>query len=263
MKDLIRKLKKISNLPWLFAQPLTKIPKKLGDPISELFVWRNSFDCVTFFELIDLASFFEEKTKHREVLLIFFNADGSEFHREKIKISCNTRNIINLSGYVSKSKDSIGTFCVFHETPNIVKQLGSYITDRGYISYQYKNAPIRSYVHGNLDAVAYSNNQKLIMLGGKSFFKREYQLQYNLSKYNYDLVLLNPTDCKQDVLISFFKTNNSDLISTQSGRLRPREVSVFSVKGISGQRAVITSNLVMARPIVFKYNKKHMSVFHG
>lgn len=263
MKDLIRKLKKLSKLPWLLAQPLTKIPKKLGDPISELFVWRNSFHCVTFFELIDLASFFEEKANYREVLLIFFNADGSEFHREKIKIYCNNRNTINLSEYVSKSKDSIGTFCVFHETPEIVKQFGSFITDRGYVSYQYKNVPIRSYVHGNLDAVAYSSNQKLIMLGGKSFFKRKYQLQYDLSKYNYDLALVNPTNCKQDVIISFFQTNDSELISTQSGRLRPREVSVFSVKGISGQRAVITSNLVMARPVVFKFNKKHMSVFHG
>jgi hypothetical protein len=263
MKDLIRKLKKLSKLHWILAQPLTKIPKKLGDPISELFVWRNSCDLMTFFELIDLASLFEEKTKHREVLLIFFNADGSEFRRKKIKVSCNNRNIINLSEYVSKSEDAIGTFCVFHETPDIVKQLGSFITDRGYVSYQYKNAPIRSYVHGNLDVVAYSNNQKVIMLGGRSFFKREYQIQYDLSKYNYDVVLINPTDCNQDVLISLFQTNDSEPISTQSGRLRPREVCVFSVKGISGQRAVITSNLVMARPVMFKYNKKYMSVFHG
>jgi hypothetical protein len=254
---------KLIKLPWLFCQPLTKKPKNNGDPVSELFIWRNSSEWVTYFELFDLASLFEENEENRNVILIFFKQDGEEFKREKIKIDPNTRNTINISEYVSSLDDQIGTFCVFHETPKAVKNIGSFIADRGYVSYEYKKSPLRFYVHGNLDAVSYSTDHKLFMLGGHSFLKRKYFIQYELSNFNFELAFVNPTNSNKHLVLKQFKNLLTKPLAKQAKRLKPREVCIFFVKGIDGQIASMTSNLVMARPIVFRFSEDSVDVFHG
>ena len=68
MKDFIKRLKKA---PWSFKQPLTKMPKYLGTPVSDLFVWRNSKDWNTFFELTDIAGMFDDNIDIK-ILLGYF-----------------------------------------------------------------------------------------------------------------------------------------------------------------------------------------------
>ena len=248
---------------WILGQPLTKKPKKSGDPVSELFVWRNSPDWNTYFELIDIASLFEEKLPPRLAIFVFFNADGTKFHEEEIELSALKRITFDLSLYVSKSKDSIGTFCVFHETPDIVKQLGAFITDRGYVSYRYKKSLIRCFVHGNFDATSYSPDGTLKMLGVTSLLRREYRLQYEFRFENYEIVLVNSTSSEQIVSLNIVHVSDIQSASTFTVKLKPREVNVFPIKNVNGKRAIITSRIVMARPYVFCYRNHQMTVFHG
>ncbi len=71
----------------------------------------------------------------------------------------------------SLAKSDYGTFSIFHShTPKEVTELGSFLTERGYVSYCYKGAPLRSYVHGNLDAIAQYLDGKMQLLGARSFY---------------------------------------------------------------------------------------------
>lgn len=248
---------------WTFGQPLTKKPIKIGSPVSELFVWRNSPVWKTYFELIDLASLFEEKNFPRKVTFIFFSSDGTPFCKEIIEPTPNKRLTLDLSPYVSKSNDSMGTFCVFHETPAIIMDLGAFITERGYVSYCYKNAPMRSYVHGNLDAISLLYNKKLKMLGAISILKRQYKLQYEFYLDDYEIVLVNSTGSERKVLLKIINTENSQLFKTYSAKLKPREIHIFPVKDANSKKAIITSRMIMARPLLFCFNKQSMRVFHG
>mgnify|MGYP006181930213 CR=1 FL=1 len=102
--------------------------------------------------------------------------------------------MLNISKIIDQVGDTskIGTFAVFHsKVPNNIIQSDSWITERGYVGYRYKNAPLSSYVHGNYDAIAKTINA-FELLGGESFLNRVYQLQFLfLPKNIYEIILVN------------------------------------------------------------------------
>ena len=103
----------------------------------------------------------------RHVTLIFLDKDGALFHKKRVEAICCQRQTLELSSFIPESQGAYGTFCVFHSiTPDVVTSLGSYIAERGYVSYRYKENPLRAYVHGNLDAVAMPPGRTLLQLGG-------------------------------------------------------------------------------------------------
>jgi hypothetical protein len=254
---------------WVLKQPLTQIPRPSGVPISDLFIWRNSEDWKTFFELIDISGLFvdREDTCERYVTLVFFDSDGILFLEERLKLIRNQRQTIDLSGFISKSESPVGTFCIFHShTPEMVTRLGSYITERGYVSYCYKGAPLRAYVHGNLDAIALQSANSLELLGSTSLRAREYRLQYALQgPALYELAIVNPSSRDQHFYCQVFSTLNNEILEIQEIQLRPRGSYVFLIQIKQSQiaRIIISSHLVMARPLVFRINNRKMDVFHG
>ena len=253
---------------WILKQPLTQMPKPSGVPVSDLFVWRNSEDWKTFFELIDIPGLFvdHENTSERYVTLVFFDSDGILFLEKRLELVHNKRQTIDLSGFLSKSENPVGTFCVFHSyTPEVVIGLGSFITERGYVSYCYKKAPLRAYVHGNLDAIALQADKSMQLLGTTSFRTREYRLQHELlGPALYEIVIVNPSSRDQRFSCQVFSTLG-EILDTQEIQLRPRGSYVFQVQIKQSQtaRLTINSHLVMARPLVFGINNHKMDVFHG
>jgi hypothetical protein len=265
MKSFIKRLKKA---PWSYKQPLTKVPNYPRMPVSDLFVWRCSSDWNTFFELTDIAGMFDDELEVRDqfVIICLFDRKGTLFHEEKHQIQRHKKITLDISTFLSKTKSSVGTFCIFHShTPYELVKLGSFLAERGYLSYTYKNSPIRSFVHGNLDAIARLPGGEKQLLGTRSFLSRKYNLQHQLlGPANYDIAIVNPTFSALNLTCSILSSDNN-IIDVQSVQILPCGVGFIPIYVDESQayRLIITSHLVMARPLVFCIHNNNMDVFHG
>lgn len=259
-------IEKLCRATWSYKQPLTRMPFVLGAPVSDLFVWRNSDEWETFFELIDLPALFAgPDNPGRTVSLIFFDAGGRSFKEKIVEIQPGCRQTLSLSEIIGSAHGSVGTFSVFHaHTPQALRALGSNLTERGYVSYRYRGAPLRAYVHGNLDAIARLSDKSLQLLGGQSIMRREYNLQHALRPLSsYELSIVNPTPKRQRIVCRTLSINGKQ-IDYQIANLLPRGTHLFSVAPVqANQRVVISSHLIMARPLVFQIQDQRMDIFHG
>lgn len=263
MKNLFEKLRRSV---WSYKQPLTRQPFAADAPVSDLFVWRNSDEWETFFELTDLPGLFADfDAAKRCVTFVFFNANGQIFLEKIIDVMPARRNTVALSELIGNTHGEMGSFAVFHtHTPPILQALGSHLAERGYVSYRYQSAPLRAYVHGNLDAIARLPDKRLQLLGGQGVRRRAYYLQHALSKDGiYELGIVNPTSKKQIVACQSLSAAGK-LLNTQVVELLPCGGQLFRVIAEDDhQRVVMRSHLIMARPLVFQIQNQKMDVFHG
>jgi len=187
-------VQKILKIHWLVKQSLTKKPTDRRAKVSDLFMWRKDKDWRTFFELLDLPALFGSNDKHF-VDVVFFDQLGQEIAMHQLDLLHLGRQVLDLSTIITQlnTEDELGTFAVFHsQVPESIAQSESWITERGYIGYQYKNAPLNSYVHGNYDAIA-KTDLGMQLLGGESFLKRKYQLQFVfLPSSSSEVAFVNP-----------------------------------------------------------------------
>jgi len=260
---------KIIRSPWTWRQTLTGRPYDLNAPISDLFVWRNSAEWQTSFELIDIPRLFVDSKDgvSTDVKLIFFDSSGHQILSEEIVVLPAIRQTIHLASYLRYINEEMGTFAVFHKSvPLAISSLGSHLAERGYVSYRYQGAPLRSYVHGNLDAIAQNANSQLQALGGSSFFQREYRLQFELTPGSqYQLCFVNPTASEQKYVGKLVSINGGKILCSRPFKLTPGGVSnlTFQSEVMEPARVVIESHIIMARPLVFHIQNSKMDVFHG
>ena len=263
MKQRIERLRRAA---WRYKQPLTHVPAAIEATVSDLFVWRVCTEWDTFFELIDMPSLFASAVgTQAKVMLMFFDAVGQLILEKVVETQPNRRNTLAISEFVGSEHGESGTFCVFHShTPLSLCAFGSYLAERGYVSYRYRNAPLRAYVHGNLDAVARMPDQSLQLLGGRSFLGREYNLQHSLASNSaYELGIVNPTTRAQRIECRTLYADGK-LCFSKSVDLAPMGSHLFKVTPKHAQqRIVMRSRLVMARPLVFRIHNQKMDVFHG
>ena len=270
MPNLVNRLmNKIKRVPWVFKQPLTRLPHNNLAKISDLFVWRCCKDWQTSFELLNLTNLFGE-TDDCQAEVYFFNIQGEVFHSQTVELNKGDRQILNISEVLTDNFQvsvigEFGTFAIFHSrTPKIVTKLKSFIAERGYISYNYKKSALSSYVHGNLDAIEKSNNT-LSPLGGVSFLHREYCLQYQfLPNFEYDIVLTNPCLKVQNVTLKILSFTGNKVINILQESIKPKGSFVYHIKNLSTHsRMIVHSKMIMARPVIFATKGNNMDVFHG
>jgi len=261
-----RYIERLRRAAWSYRQPLTHLPAATGATVSDLFVWRRSSEWQTFFELTDMPGLFASaEGTQAKVMLMFFDAGGQLILEKIVETLPNRRNTLAISEIVDSGHGESGTFCVFHShTPLSLCASGSHLAERGYVSYRYRNAPLRSYVHGNLDAVARLPDYGLQLLGGRSLWGREYNLQHTLACNSvYELGIVNPTTQTQRIECRTLHTDGKLCIS-QLVDLAPKGSHLFKVMPEHAQqRIVVRSRLVMARPLVFRIQNQKMDVFHG
>ena len=268
MKKIVQRIYKAR---WTYRQSLTKKPKNMSTKISDLFVWRSSSKWETFFELVDIASLFENKTMPRNYVdIVFFNSNGETILQRKIELIKNRRQVINISNLLSKvghieKYGEVGAFAIFHSNiPKIIPKLSSFIAERGYVSYKYKDNPLRSYVHGNLDAISMCENN-INTVGGRGFLTRKYNLQYELKGGSvYELGIVNSSNKNMLVECEFTPINGGPIV-TKLESINSKGVKVFSI-GVDPKhsyRAIMSSKLIMTRPLVFRINEDYFDVFHG
>jgi hypothetical protein len=266
---MIQVVEKILRSPWTWRQDLTGRPYDLNAPISDLFIWRNSAEWQTSFELIDITRLFvdSEGDANAVVKLVFFDSSGRQFLSEEIAVLPAMRQTIDLASYLSGANEEMGTFAVFHKSvPLVISSMGSHLAERGYVSYRYRGAPLRSYVHGNLDAITQNTNGELQLLGGSSFFKRQYRMQFELMPGGqYQLCLVNPTASEQTCEGKLISIKGGALLYSQPFKLTSGGIHVlnFESEVTENARVIIESHIIMARPLVFNIQNFQMDVFHG
>jgi len=267
IKILINKIKR--GL-WTYKQPLSAKPNNLNDPVSDLFVWRHLGDWKTYFDLYDIGSFYSQIPNKDEVdvKIIFYNPSGKKIKECIISLKNNQNKCIEISSFLKNDKHLFGTFAVFHSNvPGNFIKYNSYLTERGYTSYKYLNKQLRHYVHGNSDAVSISNNLSYL-LGVSSLLRRDYRLQFNLIKSEtYEFIIVNYTNKTQKVSFAFIDASSNKKISVKNYSINPNGCCLFDgkINYDANFRLVISSKLIMARPIVFRYghDRNFFDVFHG
>lgn len=266
MRKLIARAKRAI---WTYRQPLSRVPSVQAAPISDLFLWKKGDCWQTWFELTDVAGLFDAGSAQQsgaQVSILLFDTAGREFARHVVQAPRFKRMQVDISALAAECGDETGTFCVLHPaTPPVVGQLGSNLVERGYVSYRYRNAPLRSYVHGNLDAISVGIEGKLERLAGASVLPREYRLQHELAgPAVYEIALVNPSIRTQDIAFEVLEADHGSKIETLTAILPPGGCHVFKVvPGNVAKRVVIKSHLVMARPLIFRIEDQKMDVLHG
>ena len=266
---MIQVVKKILRTPWTWRQALTVRPYDSNAPISDLFIWRNSAEWQTNFELIDIPRLFVDGEGDATTLvkLVFFDRFGHQFLSEEVAVLPAIRQTINLASHLVGTNEEMGTFAVFHHSvPLAICSMGSYLAERGYVSYRYQGAPLRSYVHGNLDAIAQNTNGHLQALGGSSFFQRQYRMQFELTPgCQYKLCLVNPTASEQKCVGKLVSINEGKILCSKPFKLTPGGIHelTFQSEVTEHARVIIESHIIMARPLVFNIQNSKMDVFHG
>jgi hypothetical protein len=266
---LIQKVERYRRALWTWRQPLTRRPLELAVPISDLFVWRNSDEWTTSFELIDISGLFSdgEKDLDKHATLFLFDRQGHQFLKKRLELLPGRRQTINLAAFLGEANGETGTFAVFHSSsPPELGPIGSFLAERGYVSYRYRGAPLRAYVHGNLDAIAQGADGGLQLLGVRSFLSREYSLQHELQPgVVYELGMVNPTPTAQRCICKLISVRSGKMMDVQAVNLAPggTQLVPFQVGKSESGRLVIQSHLVMARPLVFRIQNLKLDVFHG
>lgn len=252
-----------------FYLSLTSTPKSKNAVISDLFPFRTNHNWETYFELLNVPFLINPnenlKTGNR-VKFIFFDENGKIFHEETIENQEFNRNTISINNLINgKSISGEGTFACFHliNSSDLLKN-GGYLAERGYTGYAKKDySNVKSYVHGNFDALAFDNGELQCL--GKSFLlsKQEYRLQHELiGPASYELAFVNNTQKKQVLDVMLYKNN---VHVKKRMVLNPRAIKWYktTLKDNEVGRIVILSRMNLPRPVVFRLSQSTFDVFHG
>ena len=249
---------------------ITKIPKYNCEIVSDLFPYRIENSWNTFFELLNYKKLLYPNTNTNEGYAIeirFFDKKGTFLNKylvenyRDIKTTLNIKYLLN-----SLNINSDGTFAVFHQIfPNWLQSKKSFLAERGYIGYENKNfGPIKSFVHGNLDAISQTIDKKETLLGNSSFTNKKYQLQHEFSfKFSYELFWSNPTNnvIKLEIFENTIKNNKVTILQIPSRGIKSYRINPNDKK--LNAKVIVKSKLYIARPLIFKYMSSSFDVFHG
>jgi len=263
---MTRYLERLRLASWKLGQPLSRLPSSPAAVVSDLFIWRNNEDYKTSFELISLPSIFDsQSTIHADATIVINSSDGVNVLELPISFPPYCRQTLRMQDLIPAGYGPYGTFSIFHShTPSNIGSLGSFLCERGYVGYQYRDSSVHSYAHGNLDAVARLDDYSTELLGSRSFRKRNFNLQCKLEPSAvYELALVNPVPHRQTVTFLTLLPSGA-VMDSRSIILPPRGSYIFTLApNEDNLRLVIRSNLVMARPLVFKLSRGRADVFHG
>lgn len=249
---------------------ITSIPIDEKSIISDLFVYKIENGWNTFFELLNYSRILDLKTLNDikyDITIKFFNSSGVFLKNFKTKSSISFKSTLDIKKIANDlGIFKNGTFSVFHhyESKTTIYSKG-FLTERGYIGYYNKNiSPIKSYIHGNFDAISLNSNNQIKLLGTYSFFTKKFNLQHQLDKrYNYDIVLVNITPSNQKIKFELYQNDSVEFIEKIIPSKGYYEFNKLNNKIDSNSRLIIKSKLYLARPILFKYMDRSFDVFHG
>ena len=255
-----------TNRIFNFRKGLTQVPHDDQAVISDLFIWRKSRDWKTRFELLNLSHLIEpsDSASGHRVLFRIFNDQGKKIGEETVETGSLGRKSVIIDDMIPPDSTEFGTFACFHSTvPKILKNEKSFLAERGYTGFKWKDLDGMGYSHGNLDAISCSSG-KTRLLGNYGYAKKRYSLQHVLTgEADYEIALVNPTNADQTlrIILADPEGKSSDALrEIPSGGLLFEK---FPIPAGQKFRLTIESRLYMARPVVFRLGENTMDVFHG
>jgi hypothetical protein len=242
-----------------------KKPTYSNSVTSDLFPIRNDTFWETEFEFLNIPGLISgESSKAHMAKIAFFNNKGLLLGFKNIEISGVSRKTLNINEFLTGDFTTASTFAVFHDNESQGIDLdGSFLAERGYAGYKFRDAPVKGYVHGNLDAVSYSSG-RVEKLGNYGPLKKTYSVQHLLTgPSEYEFIFTNPTSKKitiQPILElnsrakKILKINIDSLgVGTVKVKISNEEVGKIKFK----------SFLYLGRPVVFRATSDSFDVFHG
>jgi hypothetical protein len=246
---------------------ITRMPKSRQSVISDLFFIRADNDWETSFELLNinallLGSF--ERHEWHSAIMYFFDSDGNVIQELQIPMNSTPRSTLRINDMIQDFPKVPATFALFHSERESADLRGeSLIAERGYVGYEFKGLGVKGYVHGNLDAVALSDNV-VEPIGNSGVFKRHYTVQHLLfGAARYEFAFTNPTSKSQKISMEVSNVSNK-WVKNSELVLKPLGSGIFEIDDFGNTNVVrFKSKLYLGRPIVFRTTPNSLDVFHG
>ena len=250
------------------SKSITQKPKYVDSVISDLFPVRTNEKWTTYFESINVPGLIKGNNDTQDLsdaYFYFFDSRGRVLGTVVAKIGATSRQTIKLDEEFFSEIMRASTFAVFHQNFNLDLSLNeSYLAERGYIGIQKNEFDFRGYVHGNLDAIAYSKG-KLQLLGNSGVIPRVYQVQHPLrGSARYEFILTNPSPRTQSIKFQY-KSMADSWKTIQKVKIDARGSHTFEIELNEGEVGLVRlkSHLYLARPVVIRHNGAAFDVFHG
>jgi hypothetical protein len=261
-------LKRKAKYAIFIPRRVTKTPKISGSVISDLFCIRFDKEWKTYFELLNIEGLISGNNSPNLTTFaefVFFDSEGKRIGSKNVEVGKFPRQTVLLDeSFIINIKEA-ASFSVFHSKPHEELDLnGSYLAERGYAGYKKLNSAIRGYVHGNLDAIAKSD-QGFELLGNQGIIRRSYQVQHPLrGPARYEFFISNPCKRSSRILIET-KGPSGKWREIERFTLNPRGSKIWAVEKSSFEPSFIRvkSRLYLGRPVVFRIAGQGIDVFHG
>ena len=269
-KILIRFLPRDVNHFLRAKMSLVRIPNTQYASISDLFPFRVNDGWETHFELLNLPTLIDPLGQHNisyKVRFVFFDEYGAFIYEWLTVGNGCVRRTLSINELLNgKSLSGYGTFACFHENylPNLIIQR-VFLAERGYTGYLNKSiSKVKGYVHGNLDALAMSDDHKFMCLGKSHYRSKEFRLQHQLTgQATYELGIVNTSD-KAEIVTFELILDTKDIIKIK--KTIPSKGIVWLAHKLNVNetaRVIIHSKLNLPRPVVFRIMEHSFDLFHG
>ena len=263
-----KSLKRKAKYAFFIPRGVTKTPKVDGSVISDLFCIRNDSGWKTYFELLNIEGLINgdnSADSKSEAEIVFFDNNGEKVGSKVVEVGKFGRETLQLDVSFFPGVDKAATFSIFHNKVSKSSDFqGSYLAERGYAGFKKSDAPIRGYVHGNLDAVAFSD-RGIEMLGNQGIIRRSYQVQHPLrGPALYEFFLSNPCKRSSQIVVET-KGLTGKWSEIERFTLNPRGSRLWAIKKNDGEPTFVRvkSRLYLGRPVVFRTHGQGIDVFHG
>lgn len=235
--------------------------------ISDLFVWRCDEKWETEFDLFNIASFaFPEEMPQEKCNIILFNKEGRRIGDHSLILTPFERRVLRLSDYLGSHR-GFGTFAVFHHSTcdEYYEEFKTHLTERGYLGYRRKGDALKSFCHGNLQALSQGPNQKGFSYVAATAASMRYHPQLILSdSHTIELIYTNPSARSRGLTINLFDKDGHK-IDERHDIVPARAVRIIRID--NADRRIHTfdnaGGIVMWRPVIKKYYDTHFDVMHG
>ena len=237
--------------------------KKNVISVSDFFYWNTSEGYNTKVNITNLASqVLPEIQQKCLVVFIFFDSFGKIIFKKEINLEYFESYSFEVSKYCNNNFGSLAIFQAFENFDELAKH-GSYVTEKGYIGYNYKNGPW-NYVHGNNSSLSYTTDKNIYPLLSSTLFKTNNyipQVRFDDCKES-SLIFNNPLNINLRTSI-FLYNNDWKLLQKFYVNTKPKNTVIFDLTSIEKSYVKIKSNMLLFRPMVLKRYKTYFDIFHG
>lgn len=234
--------------------------------ISDLFVWRVDENWSTDFQLFNISSFLYPEEKPSEVCDVFiFDDQGNILKKITLTLQAFEMKTLRIRDLIHQK--GMGCFSIFHYS-SVIKKIAnhnSHLTERGYAAYSRKGDELKSFCHGNLQALSKTTQTNHKQVVGTSLETSHYYPQLTFSDCDeFELIFTNPTFSKKNVLVECYDYKNNFLRKVDADipamgchvfRINNQDKHIHTIKN--------SGHIVMWRPVIFKNYQTHFDVMHG